>query len=178
MGSGDPNIALRENKNTLPKNWRWPFVTWNNFRDMRRGHWLQFQIQCVKFACIPLFESVHIVISVKRGVLQFSFIDVYNPRRAGETRLNTPLRFFFADISKRRRRIRFRPLIRELSTMFINKNTLHRSYLQYSPRRAGGMDTPSGFWHTFLYLFSANVVKISDPAHWKSGQQATSSDFT
>ena len=37
----------------------------------------------------------------------------------------------------------------------------------------GCYDTPSGFWHTCPYIFSAHFVKISDPGH-----QVTSSDIT
>ena len=35
------------------------------------------------------------------------------------------------------------------------------------------------FWHIYSsYLFSANVVKSSDPGHSRSGHQNTSSDLT
>ena len=34
------------------------------------------------------------------------------------------------------------------------------------------------FWHTLSYIFSAHVVKISDPGHARSGHQVTSSDLT
>ena len=34
------------------------------------------------------------------------------------------------------------------------------------------------FWYTLLYIFSAHVVKISDPGHARSGHQVTSSDLT
>ena len=34
------------------------------------------------------------------------------------------------------------------------------------------------FWHTYLYLFSAHVVKISDESHSRPGHQVTQSDVT
>ena len=34
------------------------------------------------------------------------------------------------------------------------------------------------FWYTSSYIFSARVVKISDPGHSRSGHQVTSSDLT
>ena len=64
-------------------------------------------------------------------------------------------------------------------------------------RPDGGWELPSGFvqivrkqrraappwhtyhtWHTLPYIFSAYVVKISDPGHVRSGHQVTSSDLT
>ena len=63
----------------------------------------------------------------------------------------------------------------------------------FNPRRAGGVLTPpSGFsqiskkgsterhrfWHTYLYIASAHIVKISDRGHSTSGHQITPSDLT
>ena len=65
---------------------------------------------------------------------------------------------------------------------------------RYIPRRAGGcLNTPPAvfrrylknggaerrrFWHTCSCIFSAHVVKISDPGHLRSGHQVTPSDLT
>ena len=42
----------------LPKNWWWPFMTWNDLGDMVMGHWLQYSDSGVKSTCNPMFESV------------------------------------------------------------------------------------------------------------------------
>ena len=41
-----------------------------------------------------------------------------------------------------------------------------------------GLSQISRFWLACSYTFSAHFVKISDPGHWRSGHQVTSSDLT
>ena len=69
--------------------------------------------------------------------------------------------------------------------MHITINRTTEQQLNLRPAGGGVVENPppSGgarrrFWHTLSYIFSAHVVKISDPGHAKSGHQVTSSDLT